>query len=71
MLIIDETLLPLMAVFTLLDEFARLRKLRNVGDLSDASPISSLDSRWLLWLSLGSTKKINLLLIRSESSVFK
>lgn len=70
MLIIDETLLPLMAVFTLLDEFARLRKLRNVGDLSDASPISSLDSRWLLWLSLGSTKRNDFILVTKNGFAF-
>lgn len=45
MLIIDDTLLPLIAVFTLLDEFARLRKLRSVGDRSDASALSSVDNR--------------------------
>lgn len=45
MLIIEETLLPLIAVFTLLDEFARLRYDRSVGDLSAASALSSVDSR--------------------------
>lgn len=33
MLIIDDTLLPLIAVLMLLDEFARLRKFRSFGDL--------------------------------------
>lgn len=37
MLIIDETLFPLIAVLTLLDELARLRKFRNLGDLSASS----------------------------------
>lgn len=33
MLIIDDTLLPLIAVLMLLDELARLRKVRSFGDL--------------------------------------
>lgn len=38
MLIIDDTLLPLIAVLMLLDELARLRKFRNFGDLFPDSP---------------------------------
>lgn len=39
MLIIDDTLLPLIAVLMLLDELARLRKFRSFGDLSSVSSL--------------------------------